>query len=264
MDLKLAGKTALVTGSTAGIGFAIANLLAQEGAIVVVNGRSKDRVLAACQRIKENHPNAKLMSVAADLTTLDGIQQMTQQAPTVDILVNNLGIYQVRPFFEISDDEWLHMFNVNVMSGVRLSRYYMQSMLKNNWGRIIFISSESGLQIPSEMIHYGMSKTAQLAIARGLAELTIGTNVTVNSVLPGPTKSEGVERFISDAAQQAKVDAKQLEKQFFETVRPTSLLKRFETIEEIAAMVAYLSSPLASGTNGAAIRVDGGVVRSIG
>jgi NAD(P)-dependent dehydrogenase (short-subunit alcohol dehydrogenase family) len=264
MDLKLTGKTALVTGSTAGIGFAIAKLLAAEGAKVVINGRTAARVSAAINEIKSEHAQANLLPFAADLSQQEGINKLIQEFPAVDILINNLGIYQMKPFAELSDAEWLHMFDVNVMSGVRLSRHYLPGMLAKNWGRIIFISSESGLQIPPEMIHYGMTKTAQLAIARGLAETTVGTNVTVNSVLPGPTRSEGVEQFINSMAKERNIDAAQIEKEFFTQVRPSSLLKRFTTSEEVANMVAYVCSPLSAGTNGASIRVDGGVIRSIG
>jgi len=263
MDLKLKGKTALVTASTAGIGFAIARLLAQEGATVVVNGRTEERVMTAISKIKSDVPGANLVPAPADLATVEGVKALINKIPTIDVLVNNLGIYQVKPFADITDDEWLLLFNTNVMSGVRLSRHYFPRMLKNNWGRIIFISSESGLQIPSEMIHYGMTKTAQLAIARGLAELTTASGVTVNSVLPGPTRSEGVEHFITNVAKEQNVKTEQLEKDFFNSVRPSSLLKRFTTTDEVAALVTFLCSPLSSGTNGAALRVDGGVVRAI-
>jgi NAD(P)-dependent dehydrogenase (short-subunit alcohol dehydrogenase family) len=263
MDLQLANKTALVSGSTAGIGFAIADLLAKEGAMVVINGRSEARVQAAIQKIKEKNPAAKLNGVVADLTQEDGLKALFYAVPTVDILVNSLGIYEIKSFFEISDADWLRLFNTNVMSGIRLSRQYLGPMLKANWGRIIFISSESGIQIPVEMIHYGMTKTAELAVARGLAEMTAGTNVTVNSVLPGPTASEGVNRFLDQAAKEHQLTPAQIEKEFFTTMRPTSLLKRFTTPDEVAALVAYLCSPLSAATNGAAMRADGGVVKGI-
>jgi NAD(P)-dependent dehydrogenase (short-subunit alcohol dehydrogenase family) len=263
MDLKLTDKTALVTGSTAGIGLSIAESLAREGATVVINGRTEDRVAQAINSIKNNNSSAKLIPAVADLSTTAGVANIINKIPSADILINNLGFYQIKQFTETTDEEWQNMFNINVMSGVRLSRHYLPQMLKKNWGRIIFISSESGLQIPVEMIHYGMSKTAQLAIARGLAELTIGTNVTVNSILPGPTKSEGVEHFLDTAAKERNVSVEALEKEFFNTIRPTSLIKRFTDSHEIAAMVAFMSSPLSSATNGAAIRVDGGVVKSI-
>lgn len=263
MDLKLADKTALVSGSTGGIGFAIAQALAQEGATVIVNGRSQERVNQAIDKLKAVTPNAKLSGVALDLSTQEGAEQLFQQVPTVDILVNNLGLYEPKAFGDISDKDWLNIFEANVLSGIRLSRQYLPTMLERNWGRIIFISSESGVQIPVEMIHYGMTKTAQIAIARGLAEMTVGTGVTVNSVLPGPTRSEGVGDFVEKMAADRGVDTAQIEKEFFESVRPSSLIKRFATSEEVAALVTYVSSPLSSATNGAALRVDGGVVRSI-
>lgn len=263
MDLQLKGKTALVTGSTLGIGFAIAQILAQEGATVIINGRSEERVKQAIQQIKANNPSAKLIEAPADLSNQTEIDALIRQVPSVDILINNVGIYEVKPFVDISDEEWLHLFDVNVMSGIRLSRHYLVPMLKQNWGRIIFISSESGLQIPGEMVHYGMSKTAQLAIARGIAETAVGTNVTVNSVLPGPTSSEGVIEFVKNLGEEQEKSPEQIENEFFEKVRPSSLIKRFTTPEEIANMVAFLSSPLSSGTTGTSIRVDGGCVRSI-
>ncbi len=263
MDLQLKGKMALVTGSTAGIGFAIAEVLAHEGATVVINGRSEDRVKQAIQQIKASNSAANLIAAPADLSNTKEIETLIHQIPTVDILVNNAGIYEVKPFIDISDEEWLNMFNINVMSGIRLSRYYLASMLKQNWGRIVFISSESGLQIPAEMVHYGMSKTAQLAIARGIAETTAGSQVTVNSVLPGPTSSEGVNQFVKNLGKVQSKSPEQIEQEFFATMRPSSLIKRFTTPEEIANMVAFLCSPLSSATNGASVRVDGGVVRSI-
>jgi NAD(P)-dependent dehydrogenase (short-subunit alcohol dehydrogenase family) len=263
MDLKLTGKTALVTASTAGIGYSIAQLLANEGASVVINGRTEARVQAAIKKISAAVPKAKLISAVADLATTAGVQAIIQQIPTVDILVNNLGIYKAQAFADISDEEWLLFFNTNIMSGVRLCRHYFPDLLKKNWGRIVFISSESALQIPAEMIHYGMTKTAQLAIARGLAELTAGTAVTVNSVLAGPTRSEGVGTFIENIAHDRHLTADQVEKDFFENIRPSSLLKRFTTTEEVAALVTFICSPLSSGTNGAALRVDGGVVSAI-
>jgi len=263
MDLHLKGKIALVTASTAGIGFAIARMLAREGAVVIINGRTEERVLSAIKDITAVVPDAKLVPAPADLATEEGIKSITTKVAKLDILVNNLGIYQVKPFTDITDEDWQLIFETNVMSGVRLSRYYFPLMLKNNWGRIIFISSESGVQIPAEMIHYGMTKTAQISIARGLAELTAGTNVTVNSVLPGPTRSEGVEHFIKNVAKEQNIDTSRLEKDFFNTVRPSSLLKRFTTTDEVAALVVFLCSPSSSGTNGAALRVDGGVIRAI-
>jgi len=263
MNLQLEGKTALVTGSTAGIGLAIAAGLAREGSTVIINGRTQARVDSAIRELQSGIPKAKLKGLAADLGTTAGVDSATAAFPAVDVLVNNLGIFDPKPFEEIPDEDWLRFFEVNVMSGVRLSRHYLPRMKQKDWGRILFISSESGQQIPAEMIHYGMTKTAQIAIARGLAETTAGTGVTVNSVLPGPTASEGVTVFVDRMASSEGVDKKQFEKEFFKSVRPSSLLQRFASSEEVANMVVYLSSPLASATNGAAIRVDGGVVRSI-
>jgi NAD(P)-dependent dehydrogenase (short-subunit alcohol dehydrogenase family) len=263
MDLQLTGKVALVSGSTAGIGLAIATALAQEGATVIVNGRTQERVNEAISQIKQTAPDAKLQGVAADLGTQAGATELFQQVPELNILINNLGIYGAKSFEEISDEEWLKILEVNVISGVRLSRHYLPLMLKKDWGRIIFISSESGLNIPAEMIHYGVTKTAQLSLARGLAETTVGTNVTVNSILPGPTRSEGVEEFIQGLAKDQSISPEQVEKEFFEKTRPSSLIQRFASTAEVAALVAFIASPLSSATNGAALRVDGGLVRSI-
>jgi NAD(P)-dependent dehydrogenase (short-subunit alcohol dehydrogenase family) len=264
MDLQLDGKRALVSGSTAGIGLAIAIGLAKEGASVIVNGRTQARVDEAVAKVKASatKPGA-ITGVAADLGTEDGATKLFGVFPDVDVLVNNLGIFEAKPFSDIPDADWRRFFDVNVLSGVRLSRHYLRFMLKENWGRIVFVSSESGVNIPSEMIHYGMTKTAQLSVARGLAELTAGTGVTVNSVLPGPTMSEGVNEFVSGLASQQKTSPAEVEKGFFKTMRPSSLLKRFATPEEVANLVTYVCSPLSSATNGAALRVDGGVVRSI-
>jgi NAD(P)-dependent dehydrogenase (short-subunit alcohol dehydrogenase family) len=263
MNLQLEGKRALVSGSTGGIGFAIAWALAQEGASVVVNGRTEKRVKEALGKLQASRASGKMEGLAADLGTADGVREAVRRHPDIDILVNNLGIFEVKPFEQISDDDWLRFFEVNVLSGVRLSRHYLPGMKKRNWGRIVFISSESAVQIPSEMIHYGMTKTAQLAIARGLAETTAGTGVTVNSVLPGPTASEGVSRFVGQLAAEQGTDRETVEREFFRGMRPTSLLKRFATPEEVAALVAFVCSPLSAATNGAAVRADGGVVRSI-
>jgi NAD(P)-dependent dehydrogenase (short-subunit alcohol dehydrogenase family) len=263
MDLLLEGKLALVTGSTAGIGFAIAEGLAREKATVIVNGRSEARAVKAVSKIRDKVAQAKVEVFAGDLSTQETCESLKSRYPEIDILVNNLGIFNPQPFEEISDDEWRRFFEVNVLSGVRLSRYYLPQMKKKGWGRIVFISSESAVQIPVEMIHYGFTKTAQLAISRGLAESTVGSGVTVNSVLPGPTASEGVTDFVAKLASQANQSAPEFEKFFFEKVRPSSLLKRFETAEEVANMVVYICSPLAAATNGAALRVDGGVIRSI-
>jgi NAD(P)-dependent dehydrogenase (short-subunit alcohol dehydrogenase family) len=263
MDLELKGKRALVTGSTAGIGFATARLLAAEGAAVVINGRRPERVDAAIRSIRESVPDADVRGVAADLSTATRCSELIAAVPDVDILVNNLGVYSLRPFEDIGDGEWFRLFETNVMSGVRLSRAYLPGMRGRNWGRIVFISSESGLQIPAEMIHYGMTKTAQLAIARGLAETTLGSGVTVNSILPGPTSTEAVSSFVARRAESEGVDEATIERDFFTTIRPTSILQRFTTPEEVAAMVVYVCSSLASATNGASLRADGGVVRAI-
>jgi NAD(P)-dependent dehydrogenase (short-subunit alcohol dehydrogenase family) len=263
MDLQLEGKRALVTGSTAGIGYAIAEALARERAHVIVNGRTQPRVDAALEKLKAAAPGARVEGFAADLGTNDGVKRIVAKFPDVEILVNNLGIFEAKPFEQIPDEDWFRFFEVNVMSGVRLSRQYLPRMKENGWGRVVFISSESALQIPKEMIHYGMTKTAQLAIARGLAETMAGTNVTVNSVLAGPTKSEGVETFVEQMAGARNVSPAQVEKEFFRDVRPSSLLQRFASTAEVAAMVAFVCSPLASATNGAALRADGGVVRAI-
>ena len=263
MDLLLKGKIALVTGSTAGIGLAIAKGLARENATVIVNGRSEARAAKAVEIIQQEIPKAAVEPLAADLSTQEGFEALKSRYPELDILVNNLGIFNPQPFEEISDDEWRRFFDVNVLSGVRLCRYYLPRMKEKDWGRIVFISSESAVQIPVEMIHYGFTKTGQLAISRGLAESTVGTGVTVNAVLPGPTASEGVSDFVGKLASQASQTPSEFEKVFFEKVRPSSLLKRFETPDEVANLVVYICSPLASATNGAALRVDGGVVRSI-
>ena len=263
MDLLLKGKIALVTGSTAGIGLAIAKGLARENVTVIVNGRSKARAAKAVEIIRQEIPKAAAEPFAADLSTQEGFEALKSRYPELDILVNNLGIFNPQPFEEISDDEWRRFFDVNVLSGVRLCRYYLPRMKERGWGRVVFISSESAVQIPVEMIHYGFTKTGQLAISRGLAESTVGTGVTVNAVLPGPTASEGVSDFVAKLASQASQTPSEFEKFFFEKVRPSSLLKRFETPDEVANMVVYVCSPLASATNGAALRVDGGVVRSI-
>jgi len=262
MDLQLHGKTAFVSGSTAGIGYAIAEALVREGAKVVVNGRTDKRVNDAVKRLGQGG-SGEVQGIAADLGTSEGAQKVIAKYPEVDILVNNMGIFEPKAFEEISDADWMRFFEVNVMSGVRLSRHYLPRMKKLGWGRIVFISSESAVQIPAEMIHYGMTKTAQLAVARGLAETTVGTAVTVNSVLAGPTASEGVGEFVDRLAAQQKKSRKELEEEFFRTARPTSLLHRFAEPAEVAALVAFVCSPLSSATNGAALRADGGVVRSI-
>jgi NAD(P)-dependent dehydrogenase (short-subunit alcohol dehydrogenase family) len=263
MDLGLKGKRALVTGSTAGIGLATARALAAEGAHITVNGRTRARVASAVEKLKRELPGATVAGIAADLGNAEGCQRLIAELPELDVLVNNLGIFEPKAFEEIPDQDWLRFFETNVLSGIRLSRHYVRGMRSRNWGRIVFVSSESGLQIPAEMIHYGMTKTAQLAVARGLAETLVGTGVTVNSVLPGPTASEGVGGFVAQLAKSRGVDAATIEREFFATARPSSVLQRFATPEEVAAMIVYVSSVPASATTGAALRVDGGVVRSI-
>jgi NAD(P)-dependent dehydrogenase (short-subunit alcohol dehydrogenase family) len=263
MELELKDKTALVTGSTLGIGFAIARRLALEGAIVVVNGRSDDRVAEAVAKLRAEAPKAEVTGVATDLGTAEGAARLVAARPDVDILVNNLGIYEHKPFEEITDADWLRFFEVNVMSGVRLSRHYCQGMKRRNWGRIVFVSSESGINIPAEMVHYGMTKSAQISIARGLAETVAATGVTVNSVLPGPTATEGVAGFVDQIAKAKGIAVADVERDFFLNNRPSSLLKRFIHPDEVANLVAYVCSPLASATNGAALRVEGGCVRSM-
>ncbi|HET6309147.1 MAG TPA: SDR family oxidoreductase [Rhodopila sp.] len=261
MDLQLKGKLALVSGSTAGIGLAIATALAQEGARVIINGRQQaavDEVVAALRA----STGAEVLGFAGDLSVAATAEALAQRYPGVEILVNNLGIFEPKPFEEIPDADWMRFFDVNVLSGVRLARLYLPAMKQANWGRIIFISSESAVQIPAEMIHYGMTKTAQLAVSRGLAESVAGTGITVNCVLPGPTKSRGVDEFVGQLAQNEGKTFAEFETAFFKSVRPTSLIKRFATPQEVASMVAYVASPLASATSGAALRVDGGVVKS--
>lgn len=260
MNLQLQGKRALVTGSTAGIGFAIASALLQEGATVVINGRSEQGVQSALKRLEGD---GKVSGIAADVATVEGVNALVRQLPEVDILVNNMGIFDPKPFEEIPDSEWTRFFETNVMSGVRLSRAYIGAMKQRNWGRIIFISSESGICPPAEMVHYGMTKSAQLSVSRGLAETCAGTAVTVNSVLPGPTLTEGAKTFFETLAAQQGIGFDEATKKFFAEARPTSLIQRFAKPEEVASLVTYLCSPLAAATTGAALRVDGGVVRSL-
>ena len=263
MHIDLSGKQAVVSGSTAGIGYAIAKGLAAAGARVVINGRDERRVSGAVDKLQTELPEATVQGVAADLGTAEGVHHFAAQVPQADILVNNLGIFDPKPFLEIADEEWERFFQVNVMSGVRLSRQYLPGMIERDWGRIVFISSESGVQIPVEMVHYGMTKTAQLAVSRGLAETVAGTGVTVNAVLPGPTRSEGVSEFVGKLARERGVSAETLEAEFIQQNRPSSLIRRLAEVEEVANMVVYVCSPQASATTGAALRVDGGVVRSI-
>jgi NAD(P)-dependent dehydrogenase (short-subunit alcohol dehydrogenase family) len=260
MNLELENKTALISGSTKGIGFAIASQLAAEGTRITVNGRTEEAVASALQQIRQTVPEAKLDGFAGDLSSLKATEELLKRLPSVDILVNNLGIFEPKPFDEIPDEDWRRFFEVNVLSGVRLSRAYVSGMKQRNWGRVIFISSESAVQIPVEMIHYGMTKTAQLAVSRGLAEYCAGTGVTVNAILAGPTRSAGVEEFVGRLSGGQPFEI--FEKQFFKSVRPSSLIKRFATPEEVASLVTFVCSPLARAITGAALRVDGGVVRS--
>ena len=263
MNLQLENKLALVTGSTAGIGFAIAKALAAEGARVIINGRGEKRVTEAIAAIRADNPSATLEALALDLSKAGAAMEATRRFPDVDVLVNNLGTYEPKPFEQITDADWLAIIETNFLSGVRLSRHYLPRMKAADWGRIIFISSESAVNIPVEMIHYGVTKTMQVALARGLAESTAGTGLTVNSVLAGPTRSEGIEKFIADMAKSRNTTPAEIEQEVFRTVRPSSLLQRFATTDEVAALVVFVASPLSSATNGAALRVEGGVVRSI-
>jgi NAD(P)-dependent dehydrogenase (short-subunit alcohol dehydrogenase family) len=263
MNIDLSGKKAVVSGSTAGIGFAIANGLARSGADVVINGRTEKSVQAAIARIAKESPRGRVEGVAADLGTAEGTTRFIERVADADILVNNVGVFEPKPFAEIPDADWQRFFDINVMSGVRLSRHYLPNMVARNWGRVVFISSESGLNIPVEMIHYGMTKAAQLAISRGLAQSVAGTGVTVNAVLPGPTKSEGVGDFVAKLAKERGLSDQEMETLFFKEGRPTSLIRRFASVEEVANMVVYVCSKEASATTGAALRVDGGVVNFI-
>jgi len=263
MMIDLKGKTALVTGSTSGIGHAVAKGMAAAGADVAINGRTAAKVEAAAAAIERAVPGSKVRGVAADVATAAGCKGLIAALPSVDILINNAGVFEPKGFFDIPDEDWNRFFEVNVMSGVRLARAYLPDMLKRNWGRIVFISSESALNIPMEMIHYGMTKTAQLAVSRGLAEMTRGTAVTVNAVLPGPTMSEGVETFVRDLAKQSGQSVEEAASRFVRQFRPTSLLQRFASVEEIANMVLYVASQEASATNGAALRAEGGLIQTI-
>jgi NAD(P)-dependent dehydrogenase (short-subunit alcohol dehydrogenase family) len=261
MDLKLNGRRALVTGSTAGIGLAIATSLAREGARVIITGRTQTGVTKTVADVKAA-TGGDIAGFAGDLGTAAAVEELIRLHSGIEIAVNNLGIFEPTPFEEISDADWMRFFEINVLSGVRIARLCLPAMKRANWGRIIFISSESALQIPVEMIHYGVTKTAQIALARGLAEAVAGTGITVNSVLPGPTKSRGVVDFVGALTRGSDKSFEEFETEFFEKVRPTSLIKRFATPEEVASLVTYIASPLASATTGAALRVDGGVVKS--
>lgn len=263
MRIDLSGKHAIVTGSTAGIGFAIAKGLAQAGAEVTITGRTQARVDDAISAIKQDDPDARLSGVAADLGTAEGCQALTDARPEADILINNVGIFGPRDFFDIADETWEQFFQVNVMSAVRLSRHYAQGMKQRDWGRVQFISSESALNIPTEMIHYGMTKTAVQSISRGLAKALAGTNVTVNAILPGPTRSEGVLDMIKQAAEEEGVSPEEMESRFIQENRPSSIIQRLATPDEVANMSVYIASPQASATTGAALRVEGGIVDSM-
>lgn len=263
MDLQLKGKTAFISGSTKGIGFAIAKQLLQEGATVIINGRKTADVNAAVEKLKEQVPLAEVAGIAASFSAIIEVNTLLAQLPDIDILINNLGIFEPKPFTEITDEEWFHFFEVNTLSGIRLSRHVFSKMLEKNWGRIIFLTSESAINTPEEMIHYGATKTAIHAISRGLAELTKGSGVTVNTVMPGPTASEGVVDFIKTLADAKGVSFEESERDFFKEMRPTSIIQRFANVDEIANMVTYLASTLSSATNGSSLRVDGGVVKSV-
>jgi NAD(P)-dependent dehydrogenase (short-subunit alcohol dehydrogenase family) len=263
MKIELNGRKAIVTGSTAGIGRAIAEGLARAGAAVVINGRGEQRVTAALQELLALLPDAEFTGVAADLSTAEGSAALVAHAPDADILVNNLGTAHPNGFFDQADSEWIDLFQLNVMSGVRAARHYVPAMVKRGWGRVVFVSSESAIAIPKEMIDYGMTKTAQLAVSRGLAELVGGTGVTVNAVLPGPTRSEILSNWMKSTAQEQGITQDEAEQNFLKTMRPTTLINRFTTTEEVANMVVYVCSEQASGTSGAALRVDGGVLRTI-
>lgn len=263
MDLGLKGKRALVTGSTAGIGFATARALAAEGAHVTVNGRTETRTAAAVDRLKSEMPTAVVRGIAADLSGAEGCCALTAELPDVDVLVNNMGIFESKPFEQISDGDWMRFFETNVLSGIRMARHYLNGMRARNWGRIVFVSSDAALQIPADMIHYGATKTAQLAVSRGLAETLATTGVTVNCVVPGPTASEGVGQFVTRLAASRGSDAPTVVREFFATARPSSLIKRFATPDEVSAMIVYVCSARASFTTGAVLRVDGGVVRAV-
>lgn len=263
MQIELSGKTALITGSTGGIGMAIAKGLAGAGATVILNGRSQERVDAALEELKQAVSGAQARGVAADLATADGCQSVVDAEPDVDILINNVGLFGPHDFFDVPDEKWQQYFDVNVMSGIRLSRAYTPGMVDKGWGRVVFMSSESGINIPADMIHYGFTKTANLSVSRGLAKRLAGTGVTVNAVLPGPTLSEGVEDMLADGQKESGKSMEEFAAEFVQTARPTSIIQRAATVDEVANMVVYVSSPLASATSGAALRVDGGVVDTI-
>ena len=264
MDLQLHDKSALVSGSTLGIGFAIASTLAREGAVVIVNGRTQERVDEAIARLSKANPGARVRGAAGDLSTPAGVDKVAKEFPEIDILVNNIGAFEAKSFFDIADADWQLMWERNVMSGVRLSRYYLRGMLDRNWGRVIFISSEAGLNLSRNTIHYGVTKTAVLGLSRALAELTVGTAVTVNAVLPSDTRTEATAEWIESAAKEKGVDVAEVEKEYFQKTRPSSLIRRFAEPSEVAALVAFVASPLSAITNGAALRAEGGIIHSIG
>lgn len=263
MNLQLTGKTAIITGATAGIGLAIAKTLASEGVIVTITGRSVDKLDDAAAQISTAAPGSSIKTIVADVSETQGVARLIEAQPDADILVNNLGFYEAKPFADITDEDWFRMIDVNLMSGVRLSRHYFPRMLAKNWGRVIFMSSEVGAFTPPDMVHYGVSKSAQLAVSRGMAELTKGTGVTVNSVLPAATRSEGIVNYLRQTARRAGMTDTEIEAHFFNTYRPSSLIARMIEAEEVAAMVALLASPLGAASNGAAVRVEGGTFRSI-
>lgn len=263
MEHHLTHKIAVVTGSSAGIGLATSKLLYQHGATVILNGRSKDKLLKIQKEMESENSPGSIQVVEADLGSAEGVQKFIKEVPHCDILVNNVGIYSIKPFEEITDEEWQRMWEINVMSGVRLTRHYFKGMRKNNWGRIVFVSSESGVQIPPEMIHYGVTKTAQIGLARGIAELTAKTEITVNSILVGPTYTEGVEQFVKEMAEQKGTSIQKSKDDFFIDARPSSIIKRFITPEEIGNVITFICSPEASAINGAAVRAEGGIIRSI-
>lgn len=263
MKYHLTNKIAVVTGSSAGIGLATSKLLYQQGATVILNGRSKDKLVEIQKEMESQELPGSIRVVEADLGSAEGVQKFIKEVPHCDILVNNVGIYSIKPFEEITDEEWQNMWEINVMSGVRLTRHYFKGMRKNNWGRIIFVSSESGVQIPPEMIHYGVTKTAQIGLARGIAELTTKTEITVNSILVGPTYTEGVEQFVKEMAEQKEISVQKAKDDFFIEARPSSIIKRFITPEEIGNVITFICSPEASAINGAAVRAEGGIIRSI-
>ena len=263
MDLKLNGKTAFITGSTSGIGFASAKLLLQEGAKVIVNGRNKEGVEEAVGKLENLVPDGMVKGIATDFTKLDEVNALLEELPLVDILINNVGIFSSQSFYETTDEDWYRQIEVNVMSGVRLSRHFLPKMLRSNWGRILFISSECATLVPADLLAYSTTKAALLAISRGLSQLTSGTGVTVNTIIPGSTLTEGAERFLDGVAEKENKTRQEVEKDFFKNVRTSSLLERFASVEEIANTITYYSSPLSAATNGATIKLDGGSMGGI-